>query len=96
MEPLNVSTVIRILHAVGESRRLTLARDAIGVVLRRLSALPPSPEVEQLRLKAGDCLQQAQGWQHSKPTVEQRETLMRQVLKLHIEVAKLERKAPRT
>jgi hypothetical protein len=84
----------RILHAVEESRRLTLVRHAIEVVLRRLSLVPPSPAVDELRLKAGDCLQQAQGWQCGKPTTEQWEALMKRVLALHIELAKLERQRP--
>lgn len=50
-------------------------KDAIDVVLRRLSALPPSPEVEELRARAEDWLQQAQGWQHVKPTAPPEESL---------------------
>jgi hypothetical protein len=81
----------RILHAVGESQRLTLVLDAIDVVLHRLSVLEPSHEVEDLRLKAGDCLHQLDGWQYSEPTTEQREALMKRVLALHTVLAKIER-----
>jgi len=73
------------------SKRLALVRDAIEVVLRRLSTLPPSPEVEELRLRAEDCLQQANGWAHQAPTVEQREAVMKRALALHSAVARLER-----
>jgi hypothetical protein len=78
------------------SRDSSLAKDAIEVVLRRLGALPASPEVEELREKAEDYLKQVQGWQHSKPTAEEREELMKRVLKLHVEVAKIERSVPGT
>jgi|ERR1035441_1532594 hypothetical protein len=68
-----------------------LARDAIGVVQRRLSALPPSPEVKELRPRAEDYLQQVQDWQHSPRTAEEWDALMMRVLGLHVAVAKLER-----
>jgi hypothetical protein len=73
------------------SRRLALVKDAIEIVVRRLSALPASPEVEELRTRAQDYLREADGWSTSPPTVEERERLMKRVLKLHVEVAKLER-----
>jgi hypothetical protein len=75
------------------SRRLALARDAIEIVLRRLSVMAPSPEVDGLRHRAEDYLQQAQGWAHTKPTVEDRERLMKRLLALHVDVAKLERQS---
>jgi hypothetical protein len=52
--------------------------------------------VEGLRLKAGDCLQQLDGWQHSEPTTEQREALLKKVLALHTALAKIERDTPRS
>ncbi len=78
------------------SRRLALARAAIEIVLRRLAAMAPSPEVDELRLRAEDYLQQAQGWAHTKPTVEDRESLMKRVLALHVDVARLERQSTGT
>ena len=77
-----------------ESRELALVRDAVDVVLRRLAKLPAAPEVEELRFRAGDYVQLARGWQSAKPTAEQSETLMKRVLKLHVELAKLERQVP--
>jgi len=74
------------------SKRLALARDAIEVVVRRLSALMPSPEVEELWRRVEDCRQQVDGWAHKPPSVEERETVMKRVLGLHTAVAKLERK----
>jgi hypothetical protein len=74
------------------SRRLALVRDAIEIVVRRLSTLPPSPELEELRLRAEECLRQADGWAHRPPTVEEREAVMKRVLGLHTAVVRLERK----
>jgi len=73
------------------SRSRRLIRDAVEVVLRRLLALSPSPEVEALRAKAEDYLREAEVWSKSPPTVEARERLMKSVLKLHVAVAELER-----
>lgn len=58
------------------SRDMALAREALGVVLRRLAALPVSPEVEELRERAESYLEQVQAWHQSKPTPEEREKLM--------------------
>jgi hypothetical protein len=73
------------------SRRLSLVSDAIEVVLRRLSALPPSPEAEELRAKAEQYQRGADGWKVSPPAAEERDRMSKGVLNLHVEVAKLER-----
>ena len=67
-----------------------LACDAIDVVLRRLSALPLSPQVEQLQLEAQDYLRQARDWQHSSRKSPEWDALMMRVLGLYAAVAKLE------
>lgn len=72
------------------SRRLSLVRDAIGVVVRRLEALPVSPEVEDLRLRAEEYLREVDGWRVLLPALEERERLMKLALSLHVEVARLE------
>jgi hypothetical protein len=69
----------------------TLVRDAIEIVVRRLSTLPPSREGEELRAKAEEYLRGAEGWTAATPAAEESERLMRRVLELHIEVARLER-----
>lgn len=74
-----------------DSKRVALARDAIESVVRRLSTLPPAPEVEELRRRIEDCRQQVEEWANSASTVEQRESVMKHVLGLHTAVAKLER-----
>jgi hypothetical protein len=73
------------------SRQQTLAKDAIEVVVRRLSTLSSTPEVEELRERAEDYLREVDGWQTARPTPEELENLMKGVLGLHTAVAKLER-----
>jgi hypothetical protein len=73
------------------SRQLGPVGDPIDVVLRRPLALPPSPEVEQLRAKAEECLNETDGWKVLPPTNDERDKVMKRVLKIHVEVAKLER-----
>jgi hypothetical protein len=73
------------------SRRLSLVRDAIELVVQRLSTLPPSPKVDALQTKADGYLREADGWKVSPQTTEERDRLMKRVLKLHIEVVELAR-----
>jgi hypothetical protein len=73
------------------SRRRSVAKAAIENVLHRLSALPPSHEVESLRTRAEEYLEQAKAWTSTVPVAEEKERLMKRVLKLHVEVTKLER-----
>jgi hypothetical protein len=74
------------------TRRLTVIKEAIDVVLRRLSALAPSHEVDELRAKAEEFLRTTAGWTASHPPAQEKERLMMRVLKLHVDAAKLERK----
>ena len=60
------------------------------VVVRRLSALPLSPEVAVLRVTAEEYLRESDGWRTLLPAVDERERLMKRALNLHVEVAKLE------
>ena len=73
------------------TRRLSVIQEAIDVVLRRLSAVPPSPKVDELRAQAEECLRKTDGWSASYPVAQEKERLMMRVLKLHVEAAKLER-----
>jgi len=76
------------------ARRLSVLRDAVTVVLRRLAVLPPSAEVEELKAKAEECVKEAKGWSRSPPAPEERDRVSKRLLKLHAEVAKLERSGP--
>jgi hypothetical protein len=75
------------------SLRISLAKDAIEVVVSRLATLPSSQEVEKLRAKAVEYLREADGWEATAPTAKESETLMKRVLNLHIRVAKLNRRS---
>jgi hypothetical protein len=74
-------------------RRLTLVLTAIDVVLRRLSTLEPSLDVDELRTRAEACREHVQRWRKVQPTVEEGEKVMKRVLRLHVDVAQLERPA---
>jgi len=76
------------------SRRLSVARDALDIVLRHLEAMAPSPKVEELRARAAEYLRELDGWKVSPPATADKDKLMKRVLKLHTEVAKLEREGP--
>lgn len=73
------------------SKRLALARDAIESVAQRVSTLPPTLEVEELRRRIEDCRRQVEGWTNGAPTVEEHESVMKHVLGLHTAVARLQR-----
>lgn len=77
-------------------RRLSVLRDAMTVVLRRLAILPPSAEVEALKAQAEACEKETKGWSRSPPTHEDRDRLSKRLLQLHAEVARLERPRPRS
>ena len=69
-----------------------MAKAAIDNLLLRLSALPSSVEVEALHAKASAYMHEAEAWTATHPATQEKERLMKHVLKLHAEVAKLERK----
>ena len=74
------------------SRRRSAVKDAIDDIVRRLSALPSSPEVEASRAQAEEYLREKDAWSDSQPVAREKEQLMKRVLELHLKVAKLERK----
>jgi hypothetical protein len=67
---------------------------AIANVLHRLAALPPSENSEALRTLGREYLREAGTWTSSHPAAQDKERLMRRALKLHTEVARLERGTP--
>jgi hypothetical protein len=76
------------------SRRFTIARDAVELVALRISALPPSKEVDALRARAEDYQREVDGWRVAEPGTEGRNQTMNRILELYVEVAKWERRAP--
>jgi len=73
------------------SRRLAFMKDSIEAVLSRLRALPPSPAIDELRVEAEMGLRAANAWSKAPPTDEERKKLIERMLKLSVEVSKLER-----
>jgi hypothetical protein len=76
------------------SRRRSAVKESIDDILRRLSAIPSSPEADGLRALAEGYLGEADAWSASQPVAAEKERLMKRLLKLHLEVAKLERRPP--
>jgi hypothetical protein len=70
---------------------LSVACHAIDVLLQRLSALSPNPEVQALEATARHYLREAEKWDAAAPTALDRETLMKRVLGLHVDLARMER-----
>jgi hypothetical protein len=70
-------------------RSTTVVTESINVILRNLGELPESPEVRELRGKAIGYMNEATLWKNSKPSVEKREALMKEVLAFHVAVNKL-------
>lgn len=73
--------------------RLAVARQATGVVLRRLERLAPSEETLALVDSLEDCVRETKQWTLLPPTVEEQDNLMKRLVALHLEVQKLERQA---
>jgi hypothetical protein len=75
------------------SRRRSTVKDAIDDILRRLSALPSSAELLAVRGRCEDAARESETWTESQPPRKAKEELMRRMLDLHHEVARLEREA---
>ena len=75
-------------------KRFEVFRQATDVLFRRLDGLPPSDMVEDLRAKVRECMRKAGEWTASPPANRERGELMKCVLALHIELAKLESQVP--
>jgi hypothetical protein len=67
-----------------------VVRDAARVVLRHLDALPRSDERERLRTVVLDCTRNAEDWSASPPTARDVDALMKRLLAVHVQVARLE------
>jgi len=79
---------------VADSARQAVVNAAIDNVVHRLAALPASNEVTNLRAKAEAYRKEARSWTASHPCSDEKERFMRRALRLHKEVAELERRGP--
>ena len=66
-------------------KRRAVIVDAVNVILRRLARLADSAEVRELLEKAHGRLREVDEWTDRPPTVEERESLMKNVLAVHVE-----------
>jgi hypothetical protein len=74
--------------------RFEVVRQAIDVLFRRLECLPSSDTTEEVRGLVWDCMRKA-GESTVSPTANrERDELMKRVLALHVELAKLESQVP--
>jgi hypothetical protein len=90
-DSIDQATSETIREMTSASIPFALVRDAIHVVVRRLAAMHPSPEVEDLKCHAEACLEQVHGWTQTEPTAEEKDVVTGRVLGLHLAVAKLRR-----
>lgn len=74
-----------------EKTRFEVVRQAIDVLFRRLERVPLSDGTAELRARVRDCMRKAGEWTASPPPDRERDELMKRVLALHVELAKLER-----
>lgn len=70
----------------GGSTRLAIVEKSLNDTIERLSELPPSPRVRELRNKAEGFERALRAWSVRPPTEEQRSTLLKLVLDLNLEV----------
>jgi hypothetical protein len=85
--------ISRELRRIDGPRGISVAKDAIDVLVRRLSALPISPRVNELRAKAAQHLGELDGPPASALATEGRDQIMRRILELHVDITKLELEA---
>jgi len=75
------------------SKRTDLARGAVDAAVAALASLPDSDEKSRLLVEAESCARAIQSWPDRPPTSEEREAMMKRVLRLHVAVAALQREA---
>jgi hypothetical protein len=74
--------------------RFSMVESASEVVVRRVYALPPSAEVDELRARADELLRRARTWRRTLPPAREREDLMKLLLELYVEITRTERRSP--
>jgi hypothetical protein len=77
--------------AAVQTKRTSVVLNALRVTMRCLQEIPSSPEADKLRRRALAFEREAEKWPSTAPSNYEREAMMKQVLVLHMEVAKLGR-----
>ena len=83
------------MGATDGSTRLAIVEKSLQDTVERLSELAPGPRVRELRAKAEGFERALRGWSVRPPTEEQRGTLLKLVLELHLEVMAFGRESGR-
>lgn len=75
------------------SKRTNLALGAVDAAVAALASLPDSGEKSRLLVEAESCARAIQSWPDRQVTSEEREAMMKRLLRLHVAVASLQREA---
>ncbi len=78
---------------MASSLRISFLLDAITTALRAVASVPASQRTDHFVREADSLRIAVESWQHSPPTPEVRDGVMRRVLGLHTTAAKLRREA---
>jgi hypothetical protein len=76
---------------VGDAGVISFLVDSIEVVLQVLATAADDPEVIALRERALEYDRTLKAWSQNPPTPEDRDAMMKKVLRLHVDAAKLRR-----
>ena len=72
-----------------KSTRFAIVNQSLEDILERLSELPATPRVRELRMKALAYERAVRAWKLSPPTEEQRSAMVKLVLEMNVEVMEL-------
>ena len=76
---------------MSRSTRTNLVLGAISRALDSLSVLPDSEQARRLREECLACQAAAKEWETTSPSAEERETMMRRAVALHVAITKMGR-----
>ncbi len=77
-----------------QSTRLSIVRTALQDIVERLSEMPLTQEVRELRIQAAAYTRLVRSWDVTPPSEETRGDMMKKVLDLNVKVIALNREKP--
>lgn len=77
-----------------QSTRLSIVRQALQDIVERLSELPLTQEVRELRIQAAAYTRLVRSWDVTPPSEETRGDMMKKVIDLNVKVIALNRDKP--
>ncbi|MEO8878318.1 MAG: hypothetical protein ABI461_22175 [Polyangiaceae bacterium] len=78
-----------------KSTRVSIAKQGLTDILERLSEMPPSARVRELRAKAMAYERVVRNWERTPPSEEQRGAMMKCVIDLNVETMSEGQKEPK-